>query len=46
MVDKQHGQNWKKGFGFFSSGLGWVGWGKLDSQVMIGTGLLSCHCIM
>lgn len=24
MVDKQHGQNCKKGFGFFP--VGWVGW--------------------
>lgn len=37
LVDKQHGQNWKV-LGF-SSGLGGVGWGKLDSEVTTGTGL-------
>lgn len=38
LVDKQHEQNWKKGFGFFQWAV-WGGLGKLDSQVTTGTGL-------
>lgn len=46
MVDKQHGQNGKKGFGFFP--VGWVGWDGVSwtHKSRLKRAFLSFHCIM
>lgn len=45
LIDKQHGQNWKKGFGFFQWAAG-MGWGSWTDKSRLELAFLSFHCIM